>query len=112
MTRSPKRLLGALSLALSALGAQAGQLTVYSSAGADVLKIYADQFAKSHPTIKVNWVRDSTGIMQAKLLAEKDNPRAGEADLILAKQRNGPTGTVTVAFQGHYSRFQDMPSGH
>ena len=27
------------------------------------------------------------------------------------KQRNGPTGTVTVAFQGHYSRFQDMPSG-
>lgn len=42
---------------------------------------------------------------------EKDNPRAGEADLILAKQRNGPTGTVTVAFQGNYSRFQDMPSG-
>jgi replicative DNA helicase len=42
---------------------------------------------------------------------EKDNPRAGEADLILAKQRNGPTGTVTVAFQGHYSRFQNMPSG-
>ncbi|NLB46852.1 MAG: replicative DNA helicase [Microbacteriaceae bacterium] len=42
---------------------------------------------------------------------EKDNPRAGEADLILAKQRNGPTGTVTVAFQGHYSRFKDMPSG-
>lgn len=42
---------------------------------------------------------------------EPDNPRAGEADLILAKQRNGPTGTITVAFQGHYSRFQDMPSG-
>ena len=42
---------------------------------------------------------------------EKENPRAGEADLIIAKQRNGPTGTVTVAFQGHYSRFQDMPSG-
>jgi replicative DNA helicase len=42
---------------------------------------------------------------------ERDNPRAGEADLILAKQRNGPTGTVTVAFQGHYSRFKDMPSG-
>ncbi|MGO1434238.1 MAG: replicative DNA helicase [Canibacter sp.] len=40
---------------------------------------------------------------------ETDNPRAGEADLILAKQRNGPTGTITVAFQGMYSRFQDMP---
>jgi replicative DNA helicase len=39
---------------------------------------------------------------------EKDNPRAGEADLIVAKHRNGPTRTVTVAFQGHYSRFIDM----
>lgn len=39
---------------------------------------------------------------------EKDHPRAGEADLILAKQRNGPTGTVLVAFQGQYSRFTNM----
>jgi replicative DNA helicase len=39
---------------------------------------------------------------------EKDNPRAGEADLIVAKHRNGPTRTVTVAFQGHFSRFTDM----
>ncbi len=39
---------------------------------------------------------------------EKDNPRAGEADFIVAKHRNGPTRTITVAFQGHYSRFQDM----
>lgn len=41
-------------------------------------------------------------------IGEKDHPRAGEADLILAKQRNGPTGTVTVAFQGKYSRFANM----
>ncbi|MGH3343994.1 MAG: replicative DNA helicase [Carbonactinosporaceae bacterium] len=39
---------------------------------------------------------------------EKESPRAGEADLIVAKHRNGPTSTVTVAFQGHYSRFVDM----
>ena len=39
---------------------------------------------------------------------ERESPRAGEADLILAKHRNGPTSTVTVAFQGHYSRFVDM----
>ncbi len=39
---------------------------------------------------------------------EKENPRAGEADLIVAKHRNGPTDTVTVAFQGHFSRFTDM----
>lgn len=39
---------------------------------------------------------------------EKDSPRAGEADLIVAKHRNGPTATITVAFQGHYARFVDM----
>jgi replicative DNA helicase len=39
---------------------------------------------------------------------ERESPRAGEADLIVAKHRNGPTATVTVAFQGHYSRFMDM----
>ncbi|WP_405374514.1 MULTISPECIES: replicative DNA helicase [unclassified Microbacterium] len=42
---------------------------------------------------------------------EKDSPRAGEADLIVAKHRNGPTDTVTVAFQGHFSRFTDMAVG-
>ncbi|MEU3189476.1 replicative DNA helicase [Streptomyces sp. NPDC006992] len=41
---------------------------------------------------------------------EKDSPRSGEADLIVGKHRNGPTATVTVAFQGHYSRFVDMAS--
>jgi replicative DNA helicase len=39
---------------------------------------------------------------------ERESPRAGEADLIVAKHRNGPTAVVTVAFQGHYSRFTDM----
>ena len=39
---------------------------------------------------------------------ERESPRAGEADFIIAKHRNGPTTTVTVAFQGHYSRFVDM----
>src|SRR5204862_3548356 len=42
---------------------------------------------------------------------ERESPRAGEADLIVAKNRNGPTRTVTVAFQGHYSRFVDMAPG-
>jgi replicative DNA helicase len=43
-------------------------------------------------------------------LYEPETERAGEADLILAKHRNGPTATVAVAFQGRYSRFADMPS--
>ena len=42
---------------------------------------------------------------------ERESPRAGEADFIVAKHRNGPTTTVTVAFQGHYSRFVDMAPG-
>lgn len=42
---------------------------------------------------------------------DKDSLRAGEADLIVAKHRNGPTADVVVAFQGHYSRFVDMPPG-
>ncbi|MGB3437137.1 MAG: replicative DNA helicase [Actinophytocola sp.] len=39
---------------------------------------------------------------------ERDDPRAGEADLILAKHRAGPTATITVAHQLHYSRFVDL----
>lgn len=41
---------------------------------------------------------------------EKESPRAGEADLIVAKNRNGATCDITVAFQGHYSRFVNMAS--
>ena len=39
---------------------------------------------------------------------DRDSTRPGEADLIVAKHRAGPTDTVVVAFQGHYSRFVDM----
>jgi len=41
---------------------------------------------------------------------EKDNPRQGEADFIVAKHRNGPTDTIAVAFHGMFSSFVDMPS--
>jgi replicative DNA helicase len=40
---------------------------------------------------------------------DKEN-RPGEADVIIAKHRAGPTKTITVAFQGHYSRFSNMSS--
>lgn len=39
---------------------------------------------------------------------DKESPRSGEVDLIIAKHRNGPTATITVANQLHYSRFYDM----
>jgi replicative DNA helicase len=38
----------------------------------------------------------------------KESPRAGEADILVAKHRNGPTKDIVVAFQGHYSRFANM----
>jgi len=41
-------------------------------------------------------------------LYDKESDRLGEADFIVAKHRNGPTKEITVAFQGHYSRFTDM----
>jgi len=40
---------------------------------------------------------------------ERDHPRAGEADLIVAKHRNGRQDTIGVSFSGMYSRFSDMP---
>jgi replicative DNA helicase len=39
---------------------------------------------------------------------ERESTRPGEADIIVAKHRNGPTRDIVVAFQGHYSRFVDM----
>ena len=39
---------------------------------------------------------------------DRETPRKGEADFIIAKHRNGPTDTIVVAFQGHYARFVDM----
>jgi len=51
-------------------------------------------------------------LLHREELYEPESPRAGEGDLIVAKHRNGPTGKITVAFQGHYSRFVDLaPSG-
>lgn len=43
---------------------------------------------------------------------DKESPRAGELDLIVDKNRSGPTGVVTVAFQGHYARTGDMAPNH
>ncbi len=50
-------------------------------------------------------------LMHREDIYERESPRAGEADLIVAKHRNGPTNTIVVAFQGHYSRFVDMAAG-
>ncbi|WP_256838920.1 replicative DNA helicase [Ornithinimicrobium faecis] len=49
-------------------------------------------------------------LLHRESMYERESPREGEADVIVAKHRNGPTDTITVAFQGHYSRFTNMAS--
>lgn len=54
--------------------------------------------------------QDASGIvlLHREDAYEPDSPRAGESDLILAKNRNGPTCSITVGHQFHYSRLRDM----
>lgn len=47
-------------------------------------------------------------LLHRESMYERESPREGEADVIVAKHRNGPTDTIVVAFQGHYSRFTNM----
>ncbi len=70
-------------LALSGLIAFAGvasaaktQLLVYTALETDQIKAYEEGFNKVNPDIEIKWVRDSTGVITAKLLAEKANPQA------------------------------------
>ncbi len=80
--RHLKRLLSGAVFGASALAFGLGaalaetELTVYTAVEAEDLKKYAATFNEDHPDIKIKWVRDSTGIVTAKLLAEKDNPQA------------------------------------
>src|SRR4029078_11239571 len=51
--------------------AQKTQLLVYTALEADQIKAYEDGFVKANPNIEIKWVRDSTGIITAKIVAEK-----------------------------------------
>ena len=68
-------LTGLLAFAAAA-SAQKTQLLVYTALETDQLKAYQEGFNKSYPDIEIKWVRDSTGVITAKLLAEKANPQA------------------------------------
>ena len=71
----------ALALTASLIGGGAlaqgkTQLLVYTALETDQLKAYQEGFNKAYPDIELKWVRDSTGVITAKLLAEKANPQA------------------------------------
>jgi iron(III) transport system substrate-binding protein len=71
--------LGVAAVLVVGLAGSAGAkttLTVYTAVEADDLKKYAARFNEDHPDIEIKWVRDSTGVITAKLLAEKANPQA------------------------------------
>ncbi len=73
------KLFTALAIGLvSATGAlaQKTQLTVYTALETDQIKAYQTAFNKVEPDIEIKWVRDSTGVITSKLLAEKANPQA------------------------------------
>jgi iron(III) transport system substrate-binding protein len=67
-------------LAALPAAAQKTELLVYTALETDQLKAYTESFQKTNPNIDLKFVRDSTGVITARLLAEKANP---QADVIL-----------------------------
>ena len=68
--------LAVTALATSIASASVTELTVYGVLEAEEQAQYTRAFAKTNPEIRLRWVRDSTGIVTARLLAEKNNPQA------------------------------------
>ena len=66
----------AMALTSGAALAQKTKLTVYTAIENEQLDPFKKAFEADNPSIEIAWVRDSTGVMTAKLIAEKDNPRA------------------------------------
>jgi iron(III) transport system substrate-binding protein len=65
-----------LAAAASGAWAQKTTLVVYTALETDQIKAYQEGFNKAYPDIEITWVRDSTGVVTTKLLAEKNNPKA------------------------------------
>lgn len=70
-------LVGAFALALPGVAqAQKTKVTVYTALENDQLAPFKASIEKAVSEADVVWVRDSTGVITARFLAEKDNPRA------------------------------------
>jgi iron(III) transport system substrate-binding protein len=87
----------------SGAGAQQTQLTVYTALETDQIKAYENAFEKANPNIKITWVRDSTGVITARLLAEKANPRA---DVVM-----GVAATSLAIFEAEGMLIPYAPAG-
>jgi iron(III) transport system substrate-binding protein len=86
-------LLSVLALAGQAFAQAKTRLIVYSTLEVEHIAKFKEAFEADNPDIEIAWARDSTGILTAKLLAEKDNPRgdaiwglAATSMMLLAKE--------------------------
>ena len=76
----------ALAVACGSALAQKTQLLVYTALETDQLKAYEQGFYREVNDVEIRWVRDSTGVIVAKLLAEKANP---QADVVMGVAASG-----------------------
>jgi iron(III) transport system substrate-binding protein len=102
------------SLAIAAgASAQKAQLLVYTALETDQLKAYQEGFNKAYPDIELKWVRDSTGVITAKLLAEKANPQAdavmgvAASSLALLKKNDMLIPYAPINLDGIMSQYRD-----
>ncbi|HEX7217713.1 MAG TPA: putative 2-aminoethylphosphonate ABC transporter substrate-binding protein [Burkholderiales bacterium] len=76
----------ALAAVCGSVLAQKTQLLVYTALETDQLKAYEQGFYREVNDVEIRWVRDSTGVIIAKLLAEKANP---QADVVMGVAASG-----------------------
>jgi len=90
------------------------EITVYTAIEEDQLDTYLQSFKEQYPNIKVNIVRDSTGVITAKLLAEKENPRAdvvwgvAATSLLIAEQKGLLKGYAPEGLNQVKDKFKDV----
>src|SRR5215212_361785 len=93
--------------------AQKTQLTVYTALETDQIKAYENGFTKVNPNIELKWVRDSTGVITAKLLAEQANPQAdvvmgvAASSLALLDSQGMLTPYAPLNLDGIMSQYRD-----
>ena len=103
----------AFAIASTAALAQKTELLVYTALETDQLKAYTESFQKTNPNIDLKFVRDSTGVITAKLLAEKANPQAdailgvAASSMEIFKQEGMLAPYAPVGFNAINRKFSD-----
>src|SRR5947209_20464889 len=90
-------------VAVAPASAQRTKLTMYTALENDQLGPFKQAIEAAVPEVEVVWVRDSTGVITARFLAEKDNPRA---DVVM-----GLAVTSLIAFEKQWLLDTDESKG-